>query len=56
MATIPDILLPTHPSYLDAMKYYKEFDIFHAAWVSEDSDTTFSEFLQMKSQQHDINE
>lgn len=56
MKTIPDIMLPTHPSYLDAMKYYKEFDIFHAAWVSEDSDTTFSEFLQIKSQQHDINE
>jgi len=56
MNTIPDILLPSHPSYLDVIKFYNEFDTFHAAWVSEDGDNTFPEFLNNKSQQHDINE
>ena len=54
MKTIPDILIPTHPDRMHADKYYKEFSIFHAAWRSADNDITFSEFLQLKSQQHDI--
>lgn len=56
MATIPDILLPTHPSFIDVVKYHKEFDIFYSAWLNADGDNSFPEFLNIKSQQHDIND
>ena len=54
MGDVPDILIPTHPTYGDVQKYWKQFDIFHTEWMKLDNEETFAEYLHRQNQRHDI--
>ena len=53
MASIPNVLMPTNPCRLDALKYLEQFQVFHDQWLEEDNEFSFLEWLKIKNQQHD---
>lgn len=54
LKTIPDILISRNPKKEDAEKVYEDFKIMHNAWIDDQIGSNFIEWLQIKTQMHDL--